>query len=153
MAKTTNHKCKIKRTGVPSPIYGISHENITTGSLTVDNWQKKAIVRVLDGHSLYIHIMAASEGSGMCFFAVDVYQAGSTNSELSSCDFEQLADALAVANGEVGALAESSSATPDEWPTEFKPGWTIGSVGSFKPSMKSSQKEDNGKAVSQASDG
>ena len=146
MAKTTNHKGKIRRSGVQSPIYGISHENITTGPLTVDNWLKKAIVRVLDGHSIYIHIMKARDGSDTCFYAIDVYQAGSTNSELSSCDFEQLADALAVANGEVGALVESRSATPDEWPTESKPGWTIGSVGSLKPSMTSSQKEDNGEA-------
>lgn len=120
---------KFRETTEQDPEYGIDHSCIAP-RLHKRNWKKKAAVRISDNRWLYIWITRASTrdatGKSRTTYEVGVHTGGAAGQDYEA-EFDRLEDAIAYANGEDhGSLSQGSvPATPEQWPAEREPAWTV----------------------------
>jgi len=103
------------------PMFGISSDNIVP-RLAPKNWRTKAIGLTKEGRFLYVMVQLGRQkidGKKQKRYYVRVHL-GLPEDRSLNADFDNLADALAYANGEDGSALASSThlASPDQMPEE-----------------------------------
>jgi hypothetical protein len=101
------------------PLFGLHHVHIAS-RLTEENWQEKAIVRLLNGKPVYLWIVQDQSTPDFTEQAGRFWVLGKGEGA-DSCEssFLTLQEALAYINGEGEApLGETPVATPEQYPAE-----------------------------------